>query len=742
MGVENIRSGKIDVTSAIQPLNSAIVNPNIKTKASAASSVTDKSGPYLNSVQPNPLETYSSYNALWTLACLTPAQYNNPSLYRNTGELSNVVLSSADRYATDRVNTSSGAPAYYIDDVQIRSVISPSPAIGNSYATEFAFKIYEPYSMGLFLQSLQTAARLSRYPDYHNAPFVLKLDYIGYNELGQTLTPTDASSIRSKYFVIKITEATFAVNSSGSEYDVKGYPFNHDAYNDVTSIIYNDMSFRGSSEGTVADVLKTSENSFLSALNSIENNLVNNKQVLIPDVYDIQFPTAASVFTPVSPPNNQNSATATPGSAPAKSVGSPDLIQTTVELDVNPIGAATFGFDQSTGGNYPFLDENTELTDSGALRRFNLTIDPDTRQFQFSQGQSILNIIERVITSSSYAVNAQNAENKIDGFILYYRVDVQTEFLEFDELIGDYARKFTFRIVPYYVHESIYLNSNAAPAGYKEIENRVIKHYQYIYTGQNVDVLNFEMKIRNLFYTGFRPSTDNPKTSDPGTSGIAPDDTDTIKTGQGSSPGALFNNNGRRRLKPDPELLKAGAEGGVGEKSIAIQVAEAFHRAFITGSTGDLITVDLEILGDPYWLSDSGIANYFAKPAGVLSQLTTDGTMNYEAGEVFTYITFKTAVDVNETSGLYDFSIQNSTSPFSGIYRITQVEHTFSKGQFTQILKCVRMIGQSLDFDDDAADQQTLTDQEKQPMVLTTVPKQKTSPFNDETYISGFWDDE
>jgi hypothetical protein len=45
--------------------------------------------------------------------------------------------------------------------------------------------------------------------------------------------------------------------------------------------------------------------------------------------------------------------------------------------------------------------------------------------------------------------------------------------------------------------------------GYSELMKTVVKEYQYIYTGQNVDVLKFDININNLFYAGTNPSPEN-----------------------------------------------------------------------------------------------------------------------------------------------------------------------------------------------------------------------------------------
>ena len=46
----------------------------------------------LPALVPNPMEQFSSMNVLWTMACLTPQQYNNPSSYRNSpADLTNII---------------------------------------------------------------------------------------------------------------------------------------------------------------------------------------------------------------------------------------------------------------------------------------------------------------------------------------------------------------------------------------------------------------------------------------------------------------------------------------------------------------------------------------------------------------------------------------------------------------------------------------------------------------------------
>ena len=337
-------------------------------------------------------------------------------------------------------------------------------------------------------------------------------------------------------------------------------------------------------------------------------------------------------------------------------------------------------------------DQYDEAT--GVMIRDGMTIDPKKRAFHFAQKQSLTSIINQVILSSEYAQEALDPQYLTpQGYIKWFKLDVQIELLGLDKRTGDYGKRITWRVVPYYVHQSIFANATSAPIGYKEVMKDVVKEYQYIYTGENVDVLSFNVQINNLFYSGATPKkeSEGAKTGlqDQNPSENLPSST---STKQGQSAQVQAAPMGRHRPKRSAELLE-DFKGGSDQKSVEQKVAENFQQKFISGSSADMVTIDLEILGDPYWLVDSGMANHFSSSFAPTSQITEDGTMNYESGNVYIYITFRTPIDVNTTTGLYDFSQVQEESPFGGIYRVVQCDNTFSDGNWKQKLKCLRMPG-------------------------------------------------
>ena len=685
-------------TSAVSP-PSATSNPTSTTNGS----VNDPSSGYsantnLGAVVPNPLEQYASMAPLWTIACLTPEQYNNPSAYRaSTDSLKHVIAAAGGRFDKQRQSTAFGTPEYFINDFEMKAVINASRSTGNTNALNYRFNLYEPYSMGVFLQSMQNAALQAGYTNYLEAPYVLRLDFMGYDEVGRII-----KSVKPKFFVMKFKSVKFQVNEGGSNYEVQAFPFNHTGFLDSINTLFNDITIGAENLGTVREMLVEGEKSLVAYLNENEQLLVRQNRIKIPDEYVIQFPENSAEFYQGNSSTSNSSAGATfnPSLVQTLNTISGRAQQPLTSFGQNSIGSSTFGFDAEAGGNIPFSKEGDIVDpDTGVIIRDQMQIDISKREFMFSQGQPLTDIIVQTVLSSDYAKAAMDPANLTpEGYIKWFRVDVQVEFLDFDDTIGDYARRFAFRVVPFYVHHTVFSNPTTVPVGYNELEKKIVKHYQYIYTGQNVDVLDFEIKINNLFFAGTNPSVEAETADEQNQdqNGTVESAGRSTATPTGANPQAQISYTGRSRPRRDPELLQTQSNGA-GYADTERKVAEMFHNAFINSTTADLIQVDLTIMGDTYWMVESGYANHFVEPGNPTDQILSDGTVNYEGSDVFIYISFRTPLDINEGTGLYDFP-PGQVSPFSGIYKVTKCLNKFNDGVFTQELRCIRMQGQAIDF--------------------------------------------
>jgi hypothetical protein len=711
-------TGVVERVTGLNPARAIdTITNGVSSVFTAPNKTATSGGKNLTGIIFNPLEQFASYTPLWTMACLTPQQFNNPVSYRNSpAALQHVVFASAGRYDSQRVQTLYGTPEYYVNNFTMQSVVASSEKVGNSNAVKFNFEIYEPYSMGILLQSLEVAAKKAGYVNYlQNAPYVLRLDIQGYDEDGKIYT-----TVKPKFWTLKLTSCKFSVTESGSTYKVEAIPYNHHGFSDAINVAYNDVAIAASTTktgqfdaGTVGDLLVTGEKSLIRFLNDNEEKLKKEKLITYPDIYEIQFPTESNEFYTNNPPlTTPPKATVDPNAAPPKeAVAGASLGIETANFGRNAISTSDLGFTQSQGGNFRFKKNDERDPKTGKVKRDNMTIDPKTRNFQFAQGQSLTAIINQVIVSSDYAIAALDPNNKQNGFIKWFKLDVQVQLQadKFDPLTGDYAMKIIYRVVPFLVHESIFEPPTSASAGYNELEKKIKKAYNYIYTGKNVDILKFDIEINNLFYSGVNPSNES-KTGtagDPNQQGVQNNPQTKVSAGKGDqSKEALTANLGRSRPRRDPELLKSTV-GGSTAGSTERQVAKNFQESILKGTSADMFTLSLEILGDTYWMIDSGMSNYFSKPVSPGALITEDGTMNYEGTDVYIYISFKTPVDLNENTGLYDFPADASIeSPFSGIYRVVMCDNMFNDGLFKQKLKCVRMPAQPQDFNGKALTQE------------------------------------
>ena len=125
-------------------------------------------------------------------------------------------------------------------------------------------------------------------------------------------------------------------------------------------------------------------------------------------------------------------------------------------------------------------------------------------------------------------------------------------------------------------------------------------------------------------------------------------------------------------------------------------------------------------MGDPWYLSDSGLGNYQAK-AGVMMFDDERKQMDYIRQQVFIYLNFRTPFDYDpvEAGGLLTSKGEMLVKHFSGLYRVVELQSNFSSGQFTQELTLIR------------APNQTELDTEQEPDGTANPTEKKPAPKGD-----------
>ena len=315
-----------------------------------------------------------------------------------------------------------------------------------------------------------------------------------------------------------------------------------------------------------------------------------------------------------------------------------------------------------------------------------------------SKDRRITEMIEEIMVSSMYCTNAIKPETikNAEGYVTWYRISARTEYKDkadtptIDTITNRPAYDITYVITPYTVHHSVMKTPLGPSVGFNEILKSIKKQYSYVYTGLNDDIVKWELKFDNTFYTAIPGKTaftprnttatvsDSPSQAQQGPSN--PSNSSTI-THQG-------------RLHRDTEGSYRKPVGGGTADDADLRAARSFEQAMLLDT--EMITLQMTILGDPYYLTKSGAFLEKVGPEFPGAQINTDKTMATESGEVRVYLRFRTPLDAPKPGEtLFIFPSSGYTdSPFSGLYKIRMVKSKFYEGVFTNDLDLFRDRGQ------------------------------------------------
>lgn len=648
---------------------------------------------------PNPLFAYASYTYTLGIAGLTDDDLHNPDTTYLSGKRLPLICKSANADPSNRVNTPYGRFDFFIDDVELESIIGFMKGF-NTNVSKIRFKITEPYSMGLFIISVQQLAQELGHDNWRDAPFLLSIDFKGNKETGQI----DSIQNTSKRIPFIFTDIEMTVTESGSVYMCEAMPHNQAALTDNVSKFKSEIAIKGK---TVQEILQTGEKSLQSVVNQRYKQLVEQKLVSVADEILILFPqdVSSSANNNSSKKENNSSAVTDPGNSSESSIFKKlGVTRSTVNQslvqdskDCNVIGKASSGFSEYRTGTTPIGKENAVYDEkSGGFIRAKNTIDVKESDFKFAQNTDIPNAINQVILQSDFVKETLNAANlTAEGYRTVWRIDVQTYNLGSKETPeqGVKPKLYVYRVVPYNAHAGNMMPPNTKPPGYDNLKKQVVKEYNYIYTGKNVDIKNFEIKINNGFSSvmavdGGRKSQDVKQAAE--MSGKSEQQSASLMLGKGNAPS--------KELGVIPTIVKyigtitgTDKKGGGGVETESTRAGRLFMDAVTRGM--DLIELDMTIIGDPYYIVQSGMGNYTSKPTQYMN-LNEDGSVNYQNGEVVIGVNFRTPIDINQQSGMYDFGGKSKTAPvmqYSGMYKVLTVNSTFKGGEFVQTLKGQRM---------------------------------------------------
>ena len=686
---------------------------------------------------PNELRDFASYNYIFSFGCLNNFEINFPDITYRRSDPRMVILKSgggAGSGAKTMAETG-GKTEYYIDDVNIMTIVGTNPRTGSSNAVKIDFQITEPYSMGMFLQALQVASIRSGHKNYLEAPWVLSLEFKGWNNDGVAISKPGTRRI----FPLKFTNITFDVNEGGSTYSVSAIPWHEQALNNDVQGLKTDLQLQGR---TLHEILQKGGSSLSQHLNRQGLEKKKRKEVVTPDHFVVLFPKErASATENLAGSQDQiDSATVPTGGEVQErkfteeqkreiyeSVGGTEGADLPKDFDaqlskllgivvkrselaeairefaeseenINEIGKSKIVQSFLEGGKQPFAKPSFSEVDGkpGLIERGKIQVNNKTRAFTFKSGTTIQEMIEELIIISDYGKKImEESEKTANGMIPWFKVEADVYNVtdhEHMDLTGTSPKVYVYRVVPYKAHINRFAPPTKPSPGIDYLTKQCCKEYDYIYTGKNDDILEFDIEFNNAFFTSISPAIGGNKygvkNKDQNTTIEQKNETE--KTKQEGDTSNLSKSGNVTSGDATEQNTSTGHKGGAGDlASTEIEVARNFNEALINSPT-DLMIARMTIWGDPYWIADSGMGNYNA-PETPLINLTADGTMDYQNSEVDLRLNFRTPLDYGQ-GGMMDFpSVGFSpVGAFSGVYMIITVINRFKEGVFTQEFKLVR----------------------------------------------------
>ena len=204
----------------------------------------------------NVLDEYASYTYAITWYLLTPDQYNEMVRSQKKNCASWQLLTQSGGAPTQAAGATANSTAtagrnqffdldYYMDDLEIDSLVPLKGTGAANTATDIKFKVTEPNGITLIenlykaVSNLYKEKNVSKQANYPMAQYCLAVRFYGYNENGELVTTgrrgtggktnlTDPKAIVEKFYPFVITNIKFRIPKDRVvEYEVQGKPIPH-----------------------------------------------------------------------------------------------------------------------------------------------------------------------------------------------------------------------------------------------------------------------------------------------------------------------------------------------------------------------------------------------------------------------------------------------------------------------------------------------------------------------------------
>ena len=662
---------------------------------------------------PNRLHNYSTYTYGITLHALTKESFNE-MVRGDKGHTwlnkAYTLISSGGRWGENSNGSKNFKRAaefkddFYFENLTVATVIGLNKDTKGSNAVDFSFNIIEPYGLTLINRLLQMSVNLKQ-PNYTENPYVLQIDFFGSNEAGEPVHPIPEIT---KYLPIKLIEMKIRVGTQGATYQCRASAFNHGAFSQTISSTpadtevtattvgdffanssddpsfqkqletkknqrekldrYNEAKERGELSASELQQLEATEKSFKTALKTKSyTSAYNGFQQYLVLQESIKHPTEIRFDID---PDIRKSKIVYPTKTAISNVAMTD------SKDPKQVAAQQAGNSKKKQSATPTAGANQNL-----------------EKFSIKAGESVLDVINKVMRTSTYITDQlkdKKETEKNDTPMNWFKVIPKIELVDFDAIQNKWATRVTYKIIKYKHHNT--KHPDGPISSQENIVKDVRKKYSYIYTGENKDILDFQIEFNSLYFSAVRVLQENQ-----------------VRLSNAAAPAKKANERGNKlpaqrtgTVQPNqvfPIASDVTQQGFHAGTNVDVAKAADVMNSVYSAYKGDMIELKMKIVGDPDFIKQDDVylmpdTPSYPPPEEVHSP---DGSILTDRGDIFVFVTYKTIFDMDPTTGLPrkpgadQEYLKGTDSSFGGVYRLLKITSEFRAGKFEQTIDATRI---------------------------------------------------
>jgi hypothetical protein len=670
-------------------------------------------------LKPNILHGLATYNTIFTLSGVNERELSSHSFLTNpvhdiiarTGGIGNANVTtrefaepdqdnnrSVERFVdkknynekySDSIGILDRAHDLFIENVNMISTVGPNTERSLGNFTKMEFEVHEPFGI-TFIEKVRAATAINKYLDYQDAPLLLTIEFKGNDDRGNgNLMPfkvakgyTKATPVVRKIPIL-IARVEFDVTEAGAKYNVIAVPYTDLAFDDRYKYPRRVLTSQ-------ADNIYEWLNDTKRQLDEQQiKELKEDKTRQIADIYDLRI--HPDVVEKGKKYDKSKQSTNTAGAVSdqkefAEAVNE-SLDEGLTGLSPTPKGS------EAQGNPNIAITKYFEDAVRSQLGYQEIANDFWTAYLRGTGGYEETLLKDKVKVANVIQSDAFKQVLMNNQYVDWFKIKTTVETPNpdvIDNITKMSPKRIIYEAIPFRIHILKFLPPGVS-LGHVDWSKKVHKEYDFIYTGDNVDVQGLRINYKTAYYMRNTRADDRSDTD----KGLFTHIADSFKEvfGLERDPEPLL------PLRQYPSTIKGAntmsTNTGLDNK------AQQFYD-YLTHPEVDMMRIELDILGDPAYLcQDMYLPISKTKKVKNTTYDLDLESFNADGYQPIINVRYRLPDDIDEKKGTM-FSegldgkvlFRDENLFFNGLYQVNKVDSKFNDGQFTQTLHCSRFNNQ------------------------------------------------